>query len=297
MYDGTVVVGVDGGEPSLLAARWAVLEAARRAVPLRVLLAYRWRVPLTAFAPGGELAETAQQLADMMVEDVAREVSTVAPEVVVQAAAVPGHPADVLVKAGAGAALVVVGTRGRRAATGALLGSVSQQVAIHATCPVAVVRGRPDAAGDVLVGIDGSESSGLALALAFDEARQRGRGLVAVRAIETPIVPLPLGTPPLLHDSAEVQRALADEAAGQVAAAGKRCPDVPWEFHGVEGEAADVLVDRSRQAQLVVVGSRGRGGFAGLLLGSVGMRLLHRSHCPVLIAHGPPGTAPPAGRT
>ncbi|MGI5240130.1 universal stress protein [Dactylosporangium sp. CA-139066] len=293
MNDGMVVVGADGGEPSLQAVRWAAAEAARRHAPLRVLLAYYWRAPLTAFAPAGELAETARRFADTLVADVAREATVSDPEADVQVAAVPGHPAEVLLKAGDDAALLVLGTRGRHAATGAVLGSVSQQVAVHARCPVVVVRGRTDPTGDVLVGVDGSESSNRALALAFDEARQRGCGLVAVRAIETLLAPVPVGAPPLVYDTAEVQRALAEQAVEQVAEASKRCPDVRWECHGVPGDAAEVLVERSQRAQLAVVGSRGHGGFAGLLLGSVGLRLLHRAHCPVLIAHLPRGAQGP----
>ncbi|WP_432989327.1 universal stress protein [Dactylosporangium sp. CA-233914] len=293
MNDGMVVVGIDGGEPSLRAARWAAAEATRRGVPLRVLLAFYWRTPLTAFAPSGELAEAARRFADMLVADVAREASAADPEAEVRAAALPGHPAEVLLKAGDDAALLVLGTRGRHAATGTVLGSVSQQVAVHASCPVVVVRGRPDPTGDILVGVDGSPASDLALALAFDEARQRGCGLVAVRAVETPLAPLPVGAPPVLYDTAEVQRVLAEQAVEQVSEASKRCPDVRWECHGVPGDAADVLVERSRRAQLAVVGSRGRGGFTGLLLGSVGLRLLHRADCPVLIAHAPHGAQGP----
>ncbi|WP_433618697.1 universal stress protein [Dactylosporangium sp. CA-139114] len=293
MDDGMVVVGVDGGEPSLLAARWAAAEAVRRGVPLRVLLTYHWRVPLTAFEPAGEFAEAAQWFADRSVTQVARQVSAAEPEADVRPLALPGHPAEMLLQAGDDAGLLVVGTRGRHAATGAVLGSVSQQVAVHASCPVAVVRGRADPAGDVLVGVDGSGPSGLALVLAFGEARQRGCGLTAVRVVESPLVPPPVGAPPVLYDAAEVQRVLAEQAVAQVAEAGRRCPDVRWECHGVHGDAADVLVERSQRAQLVVVGSRGHGGFTGLLLGSVGLRLLHRAHCPVLIAHARRGAQEP----
>ncbi|MFF5229598.1 universal stress protein [Dactylosporangium sp. NPDC000521] len=287
--DRAVVVGADGGEPSLQAVRWAAEEAARRGAPLRVLLAYYWRTPLAAFAPASELAETARRSADTLVADIAREASAAHPEADVRAEAVQGHPAEALLTAGEDAALLVLGTRGRHATVGAVLGSVSQQVAVHARCPVVVVRGRTDPTGDVLVGVDGSEPSDRALALAFDEARQRGCGLVAVRAVETPLVPVPIGAPPVVYDTAEVQRALSEQAVEQVARASERFPDVRWECHGVAGDAADVLVERSQRAQLTVVGSRGHGGFAGLLLGSVGLRLLHRAHCPVLIAHVPRG--------
>ncbi|MDG6108307.1 universal stress protein [Dactylosporangium aurantiacum] len=288
-----VVVGADGGEPSTQAVRWAAAEAVRRHAPLRVVVAYYWRTPVFAVAPAGELAEAARWSADLLVEDIAREMSVAHPEADVRTEVVQGHPAEVLLTAGEDAALLVLGTRGRHATVGAVLGSVSQQVAVHARCPVVVVRGRTDPTGDVIVGVDGSEPSDRALALGFDEARQRGCGLLALRAVETPLVPVPVGAPPLVYDTAEIQRALTEQAVGQVARASERCPDVRWECHGVVGDAADVLVERSQRAQLAVVGSRGHGGFTGLLLGSVGLRLLHRAHCPVMIAHGAQGSDGP----
>ncbi|GAA3452344.1 universal stress protein [Dactylosporangium matsuzakiense] len=280
-----VVVGVDGGTPSLEAVRWAALAAHRRGASLRVVLAYHWQVP-AVFAPRGDLAETAQQLAEMLAADAARAAEAATAGLDVTAEAALGHPAEVLLRAGHDAELLVVGTRGRHQAVGAVLGSVAQQVATHATCPVVVVRGRADPSGGVLVGVDGSPSADAALESAFLEAARWDCDVVAVRAIETPIGPPAVGLPPLLYDTAETRRALGEAATAHVAAAGQRHPQVPWEVHGVAGDAADVLCDRSRRARLVVVGSRGHGGFAGLLLGSVGLRLLHRADCPVLITRG-----------
>ncbi|GAB3829183.1 universal stress protein [Dactylosporangium cerinum] len=291
MASGQVVVGVDGGTPSLEALRWAAAAAQRRGTALRVVLAYHWQVP-EVLAPRGDLAETAQQLAAMLAADAAREAEATAAGLDVSAAAVRGHPAAVLVRAGDDAGLLVVGTRGRHQAVGAVLGSVAQQVAMHATCPVAVVRGRPDPSGGVLVGVDESPAADAALELAFAEAARWGCEVVAVRAIETSIGPPAVGLPPVLYDTAETRRALAEAATEHVVAAAQRHPQVPWEFHGVAGDAADVLGDRSRRARLVVIGSRGHGGFTGLLLGSVGLRLLHRADCPVLVAH--PQRAPAA---
>ncbi|MET7402279.1 universal stress protein [Dactylosporangium sp. NPDC005572] len=282
--EGPVVVGVDGSAPSLAATRWAAAEASRRRVPLRVLLAYHWRVPWAAFAPGTELAHTAQQLADAQAEGFGQEAAAASPGVEVSTTATLGRPAETLLAAGASAGLLVVGTRGRRTTTGTVLGSVSQQVAAHAACPVAVVRGRTGPAGPVLVGFDASEPARQALELGFVEAASRGCDVRAVRAVDTSVGPPAMGAPPLLHDATEVRRVLFDEAAAQVAAAAAGHPGVGWDFDGVAGDAIGALARRSRQAQLVVVGNRGHGGFAGLLLGSVSLRLLHRADCPVLIA-------------
>ncbi|GAA4244951.1 universal stress protein [Dactylosporangium darangshiense] len=282
-----IVVGFDGGEPAAQAVRWAARAAARRRAPLRVVLAYHWRVP-AALAPRGRLAGTAQDLAGTLAADAARAADAAAPGVDVHAEAVLGHPADVLLRAGADAALLVVGTRGWHRAAGAVLGSVSQQVATHARCPVAVVRGRPDPSGGVLVGVDDSAPAGAALRLAFAEAERWEAQLVAVRAIESPLAPPALGLPPLLYDTAEAARSLSASAAERVAAAARECPGVPWEFHGVTGDAGDVLCDWSQRTRFVVVGSRGHGGVAGVLLGSVGLYLLQRCDCPVLVAHAMP---------
>ncbi|WP_432971464.1 universal stress protein [Dactylosporangium sp. CA-233914] len=281
-----VVVGVDGGETALAAARWAAAEAARRGAGLHVLLAYHWRVP-AVLGPRGGLAETAQDLAEMVAADAARRAADAVPGVDVQASAVLGQPADVLLHAAEGAGLLVVGTRGRHEITGTFLGSVSQQVTAHAAGPVAVVRGRPDPSGDVLVGVDGSEPSDAALELAFAEATRWGSRVAAVRALEVPIAPPSLGTPPLLYDVEETRRSLCQTTAAHVAAVGERHPGVPWEFNGIVGDAAEVLTERSARCRIVVVGNRGHGGFRGLLLGSVGLRLLHRAECPVLVAHAP----------
>ncbi|MEV0135946.1 universal stress protein [Dactylosporangium sp. NPDC050688] len=285
-----IVVGVDGAAASLDAVRWAAAEAGLRQVPLEVLLAYHWRVPLTAFAPTAALAESAGRHAREMVDQAAREARATAPGITVTGTAAIGRPAPALLQAADGAVMLVVGTRSHHAVTGALLGSVSQQVAAHAGCPVAVVRGRADPSGSVLVGVDGAPSAVQVTRSAFAEARLRGCDLLAVRAVETPMAPYTVGMPPLMYDTAEVRRSLTEEATRLVAAIGADYPDVPWELHGVDGDAAEVLVRRSRAVQLAVVGSRGHGGFAGLLLGSVGLHLLHRAECPVLVVRG--GAAP-----
>ncbi|WP_327000575.1 universal stress protein [Dactylosporangium sp. NBC_01737] len=275
---------MDGAAPSLEAVRWAAAEADQRHASLQLVLAYHWRVPLTAFAPSAELTETAQHLASDVVNDAAREALQVAPGIDVAATAMFGHPVQTLLRAAADAAMLVVGTRGRHGIAGAVLGSVSQQVAMHATCPVAVVRGQVHPTGGVVVGVDSSRCAAQVTNSAFVEARQRGRHLLAVRAVETPMAPCTVGMPPLMYDTAEVRRSLTDEATRLVAAVGARYPDVQWEVHGVDGDAASVLVHWTRDAQLIVVGSRGHGGFTGLLLGSVGLHLLYGAECPVLIA-------------
>ncbi|MFC7615699.1 universal stress protein [Actinokineospora soli] len=164
------------------------------------------------------------------------------------------------------ACLVVLGSRGLGGFGGLLLGSTAVQVAAHARCPVVVVRG--ERSGDVVVGVDGSAHSVEAIAFAFGEAQRLGAGVVAVTA----------GS-----QEDEAARALAESVAGWA----ERYPDVPVRRSVVRGHAARALVDAAADAALLVVGSRGAGGFRGMLLGSVSQGVLHHATCPVAIVRSP----------
>jgi nucleotide-binding universal stress UspA family protein len=283
-----IVVGVDGSASSRTALRWAAAQAKRTNVPLRVLLAYHWRMP-GVFATSAELEQAAKDQAELVVEEAVAEARAAAPEVPVTGAAVLGNPAPVLLRAAEEAGLLVVGTRGHGGFTGLLLGSVSQQVATHAPGPVVVVRGRADAGGGpVVAGVDGSPGDDTVLAAAFEEASARGSALSAVRAFFSPAPPWTIGLPPLPYDAAAVKRFLNSEVEQSLAPWSAKYPHVPTEGLAVSGDPTNILVGLSHVAQLVVVGTRGHGGFTGLLLGSVGLHLLHHADCPVLIVRTSP---------
>lgn len=294
------IVGIDGSPGSERALAWAANEAARRQAGLLVLTAYDWRGVGTPPLLGEPVAPDVRAHAEHVATDtrvraeqlVARAVATVResiPHVAVRGQAVLGHAAQTLIRASGGAATIVVGSRGRGGFASLLLGSVSQQVALHARGPVVVVRGRSDPeGGPVLVGVDGSPESEQALRLAFEEARIRGTGVTAVRAY-TPLPPAyPLALPSYLEDPVQRQQDEQAALAADVAPWAEKYPYVHVSCTAVEGHPADVLTRRSQTASLVVVGNRGRGGFAGLLLGSVGLHLLHHADCPVLIARTSP---------
>jgi len=187
------------------------------------------------------------------------------------------------------AGMIVVGSRGQTAVARVLLGSVSSGVVYHAKCPVAVIHddnGLATVSSDapVLVGIDGSPASELATEIAFDEADRRGVGLVALHAWSD-MGPLDFGRPgqaPIEWSNFEVreEEILAERLSGWR----ERYPDVVVTKVVVSDRPAPRLLQRAESAQLVVVGSHGRGGFAGMVLGSVGRAVVYAARIPVIVA-------------
>jgi nucleotide-binding universal stress UspA family protein len=285
--DGPVVAGVDGSECALQAVRWAAAEAARRRLPLRLVAAHTW--PLGGFVGDPGLGvDPRAVLRDAVLGHLAAAATAaaeVAPGVPVERADVEGDPAVVLAGESERAALVVLGDRGLGGFTGLLLGSVAVALCARAACPVVVVRGvEADPAAPrtdpVVVGVDGSPGSEAAVAFAVDAAVRRGVPLVAVHAWRDVLVDATMA--PLVDwDAVETdeREVLAERLAGTRA----EHPDLVLKKLVVRDRPARALVDESRGAQLVVVGSRGRGGVQGLLLGSVSQQLLHHAHCPVAV--------------
>jgi len=184
-----------------------------------------------------------------------------------------------------GAQLLVLGDRGYGAISGLLLGSVAAAMAAHAGCPVVLVRteeGKPveDRTRPVVVGVDGSPLSEAALAFAYEQASVRGVPLIAVHTWWD-LIADPKIAPIVDWDAmeADAKVVLAERLAGWA----EKYPDVRVHRMVTHERPAHALVTESRRAQLVVVGSRGRGGATGLMLGSVSHKVLHRSHCSVAV--------------
>jgi nucleotide-binding universal stress UspA family protein len=285
MSGSKIVVGVDGSAGATAAVRWAAVEAALRGAELRVLTAYQREVPGRDFTASGQLQRAADDAAAAIVEAAVTQARSMGSSLDVRGSAVVGYPAPVLLRAGEDADLLVVGNRGRGGFAGLPFGSVGSQVATHATVSVAVVRGRAQAAtGPVVVGVDDSPTAETTVGLAFAEAAlRRDAALLAVTAYGEGFPPMPVGVP-LFVDEATIGKILGSQLTAQLAPWRAKYPDVPAEYEVVPGDAAAVLVQKSQQARLVVVGPRGRGGFDGLLLGSVGAHLVQRADCPVLVA-------------
>ncbi len=282
MHTQRIVVGYDGSIEARDAVDWAAAAAERTGAGLHVVYAYQLAWPGAAYDGSvTELVAEAQQRADLLVADSIDRIRRRGTGIDVTGTAVHAAPAPTLIDLAAD--LLVVGNRGGGGLTDLLVGSVGLQVATHARTPVVVVRGRHDATdGPVVVGVDGSASSDAALGVALEEARSRGTGVLAVRAYIPPAV---TALPYSVIEATEQQVLEASIAGWQ-----EKYPSVTISPLLANGRAAPALIGASRTAQLVVVGSRGHGGFAGLLLGSVGQQLMHHAECPVLIVHPrPPG--------
>lgn len=284
MRPADVIVGIDASPESRTALRWAAAEAGRRGRKLRIVHGVQSRWPDSAFSP--EHAQLAAQLAAPQILAAARaDVAEWAPNVEVDATTGVGGGSAALVAAAQPGDLVVVGNRGHSTFAALLAGSTCQQVALHAPTSVVVVRGRIGRAGGIVVGFDGSPMAEDVLTAAFDMAEARGCPLTVLRAFRPSTPAWPADSPPPdLLNAMTARLALQVELAESVLPLSDKYPTVTAEVHVASGDAADLLVEASRTAELVVVGSRGHGGFAGLLLGSVGLHLMHHSHCPVLIA-------------
>lgn len=268
----TIVVGMDGSDGAQTALRWAVHEAAAHGASVTALYAWSLLGQPGTFTPDFDEAAALDALRAWL--------ATTPTTVPVEASVVCDLPAAALVDASARADLVVLGSRGLGGFKELLLGSVSAAVAERAVCPVAVIReSTSHPAGPVVVGIDGSQHALQSLQWAAVEARARGVPLEVVHAWSG--VPVPVfGFPavmPLEHQDLVAERVITD-AMKEIDLAG-----LVVRRHVVEDTPAGALVDLSRRAALVVVGSRGRGGVTALLLGSTSRHLLHHAHCPVVV--------------
>lgn len=280
-----IVVGVDGSDHAERAARWGVREA--QAHGRGLTLAYAVLPPVTsaAFGPGLPVSMSA---VDAMRANAEQELARVAQALQcadVRTIVVMASSSGMLLEASESAALVVVGSRGFGGFRDLLLGSTGTQVATHAQCPCVVVRDLAQpAAAKIAVGVDASAGAESALAFAFDEASRHGWDLVAVHAYEIPaydflVIPDPYHPVPDTAVNIEEHRMVSEALAGFCSS----YPDVRVEQRVVRGPTVPALLEASRNAAMLVVGTRGRGLILGGLLGSTSHGVLHRADIPVAV--------------
>ena len=283
-----IVVAADGSPASGAAACWAAREAAMRNIPLTVVSVVT--TPTATYPPVpypdslGERLEDRGRKAAAHAVKIAEDAMPTDRKVAVKSEIVFSTPAQALVKMSDEAEMIVVGSSGKGMLVRGFLGSVSSSVVRHANCPVAVIRDEDPLMPDpqhapVLVGIDGSPASVLATEIAFDEASRRGVDLLALHAwSDTEIFELPgLDWSALVS---EKERRLAESLAVWQ----ERYPDVTVHLVIGSDPPAHQLVEKSESAQLVVVGSHGRGGFSRMMLGSVSNAVVHAVRMPVIVA-------------
>lgn len=289
-----VVVGIDGSESALRAVRWAAAEARHRHAELRLVHAIdeeelRYPRPLPTRE---DLVEKTRMRGHRLLHharDIAREVE---PLVEVVGVLRNERPGPALLAASEGAGLLVLGTEQIRALGRALVGSVSIAVATHAKCPVAVVRphvaeDKAPTEGPVVVGVDGSRASEAALALAFEEASWRGAPLVALHCWDDAFLSALFEEARWTLDTRDIEEREDEVLAERLAGWQEKYPDVQVDRVVTRGRASDELLGYADRAQLLIVGSRGRGGVTGMLLGSTSQRVLSAALCPVIVARSP----------
>ncbi|WP_212999915.1 universal stress protein [Winogradskya consettensis] len=280
-----IVVGYDHSPDAKAAAQWALDEAARTGAAVEFLYAYEWPtwLPATSTIPAPSVwpdGETDRAIKGALHEAVAAAKQT-HPSVHTHIAIVSNSAALELIGRSADAGLIVLGCRGHSAVTG-LLGSVSVAVSAHAECPVIVVRGTPAADAPIVVGVDDSASAQLALGFAVEQAVARNVDLRVIRAW-APVTGLWEETPLVTRAVTADERRPFDEL---VAGWREKYPQLNVSTDAVVEHPAAALVEASKSAQLLVVGTRGRGATLGMLLGSVSQHLLRHSACTVAVVHG-----------
>ena len=287
---GSVVVGVDGSQAALNAVRWAAAEALSMQCPLSLMHTLEW--PLVSYPlPAGLRTDWTQEMHEQgrrWLQEAQEAAKLTASGIQTQVHLSTGDPRERLLAEAEHARELVVGSRGLGGLTGMLLGSTSATVAQHASCPVVVVHGPGAPDGPVLVGLDGSTASEQALAYAVQAAARAGATLRAVHAwddlgaLHSPIAPAE--APPVHEIEAAALRMLAEQLASWL----EKYPDIGVEGQVVHERPAAALIELGHQARMIVVGSRGRGGFARLLLGSVSQAVVRHATCPVVVCRGNP---------
>lgn len=283
-----VLVGYDGSSSARRAAHWAAREAATRHRRLVIVHAFRW--PLTELT---QLRTEVMVLSEdpfrdeyqKLVDDLVVECRPLAGGNEVRGEVVTGEPVDVLTRLGANANLLVLGSSGHGAVHQVLLGSTSAELVRSVAAPVVVVRDtdQPARRRRVVVGVDGSDTSAKAVDFAYDFATRHNADLVAVHAWSD----LPLDALGAVGEwnvdwdeiTGQARVALSEALAGHSA----RYPDVRVHPVVTMSKPAEALLEQGDNADMVVVGSHGRGAVRRMLLGSVSQAVLHYAKCPVAV--------------
>ncbi|WIM73389.1 universal stress protein [Corynebacterium suedekumii] len=286
-----VVVAVDGSPASHNAVRWAANTANKRGIPLRLASSYTMPQFLYAegMVPPQELFDDLQAETMEKIDEARAIAHEVAPEIKIGHTIAEGSPIDMLLEMAKESTMIVMGSRGLGGLSGMVMGSVSAAVVSHATCPVVVVRednvvNESTKYGPVVVGVDGSDVSQKATEIAFAEADARGAELVAVHTwMDMQVQASLAGLSAAQQQWEDVEREQIDMLTERLAPLTEKYPDVQVRKVITRDRPVRALVENSEGSQLLVVGSHGRGGFKGMLLGSTSRALLQSAPCPMMV--------------
>lgn len=286
----SVVVGVDGSASSIRAARWAAAAARQYGLPLQIVHA-AVPPPVNAYPAMAEYIETLHRASivegEEHLETAAEAVLDSVPDLTVVRWQAPGDPVAELSRASAAARIVVVGATGKTGLEGLLVGSTALTLPSRSHCPVVVVRQRSDGAdavdGAVVVGVSGARLDEPAIAFAFAEADMRGTELIAVHSWSDSLLPDVDRLTGFRGDWNVIlereRRLLAESMAGYR----ERYPGVTVRPVVVYDRPSRALLDHARRAQLLVVGTHGRGPITRALLGSTSRAVMKLAPCPVAV--------------
>ena len=281
-----LLVGHDGSAAAMRGLEWAAIEAEARGLGLTVLQSWTDAV---AGGPGwiDQLGDPrgAEWRAKVELDRAVTAITERHPALTIDSRVVGDAPRDALLRAAGEAAMVVVGARGRGGFARLLLGSVSEWVAGHADTTVVIVRGDSERRGEVLVGVDGSESSRAALRWAAETARVHQQPLHVVMAWSYLLPEGEHGPEPFRADytDADARRALAQIVTDELGVD----PGVEVRQQACCGLSAATLLEQGDAASLIVVGAHGRSGRLASALGSTTRQLLHHAPCPVAVVREP----------
>lgn len=289
--EGAVVVGIGNSDRDAECLTWAGNSAQRSGSPLHILHAHDLSAELAAIDPVAGNAISLGPEGDIgnrsLLEQTMAEARERWPDVPVTGSEPFVKPEQALVDASRVARLVVVGVARESVLQKFGLGRPSLAAAMHATSPVVLVPkgARTDADGPIVVAIDGSAHSAAAAERAFWSAKLRGAPLVAVTVWNVEVVDGMVVTTPDTDAWRQVEtkyRAVVDKIIEPLRVAN---PDVDCTVEVLHGSPAKVLSERAADAGLLVMGTRGRGGFTGMLLGSQSQKVLETASCPVMLVH------------
>jgi nucleotide-binding universal stress UspA family protein len=289
MDEHPVVVAYDGSPGAHAALRWAVTEATRRSASLRLVYAleeHDHSGPLIRSSKVRIVEEERCYAENFLAKAVVEVTDDGRRPLDVHVAVIQGPPAVVLCNASRGASVLVLGSRVPDGLAGLFVGSIGLTVSAHAYCPVVVIRdvGRaPDEHKPIAVGVDDSPVAQVALGFAFEEAAIRGARLLAIRASSGPPPVWPEEQPLRPEYTAEPQTDEQHMLDAALEGWRHKYPTVPVTTTIVVRDVRHALREATHDAQLMVVGARGKGGFPSLLLGSVSQYLLHHAACPVAV--------------